>query len=189
VWDARTVSPPDDDPAARESRLHEALLQELMRKSSLCWVRLAGAERERAVWHVWHEGAAYVVSGGSEQPLPGVESAEEAVVVVRTKDTRQRMLAWRAEVGGVAPDSAEYDAVVGELLGARLNLPDLPEARDRWRRECRVTRLRPTGALEEHPGGLPDGELAAAPAPTPATTRRGLPRVLHRRQTRRPDLR
>jgi hypothetical protein len=43
--------------------------------------------------------------------------------------------------------------------------------------------------VEERPGEMPDADLATPPLPTPATTRRGLPRVLHRRQTRRPDLR
>jgi hypothetical protein len=52
-----------------------------------------------------------------------------------------------------------------------------------------VTRLTPTGEIAESPDALPDGDQAAPPVPTPATTRRGLPRVLHRRQTRRPDLR
>ena len=173
-----------DDPA-----LMSALVEELMRKSGLCWVRLAGTDRDRAVWHVWRDGAAYVVSGGSEQPLPGVEDADSATVVVRTKDSRQRLLAWRAAVSTVVPGDRDWDDVVAALVAARLNLRDLDEAATRWARECVVTRLAPTGVVEESPGRQPDEEMAAPPLPTPATTRRGLPRVLHRRQTRRPRLR
>ena len=55
---------------------------------------------------------------------------------------------------------------------------------ERWARECRVLRLEPTGAT----GTLPDGDLSAAPLPTPATTRTpmpaGLPRLLAKRKRR-----
>jgi hypothetical protein len=172
-----------------EQRLLAALVEELMKKSGLCWVRLAGGDRDHAVWHLWQDGAAYVVSGGAEQPLPGVEEAETATVIARTKDSRQRMLAWRADVHTVRPDDPEWDTVVRALVASRLNLPDLHDAANRWARECVVTRLTPTGEVAESPDSLPGGDLAAPPVPTPATTRRGLPRVLHRRQTRRPDLR
>jgi hypothetical protein len=177
---------PDAD---QEQRLHAALVDELMRRSAMCWVRLPDADRDHAVWHVWHEGAAYVVTGGAEQPLPGVASARRATVVARSKETRQRMLAWEAEVAQVRPDDAEWPTVTKALLAARLNLHDLEQAAERWARECVVVRLAPTGVLTEQPGALPEDDRSAPPAPTPATTRRGLPRVVHRRQTRRPDLR
>ena len=166
-----------------------ALVEELMKKSGLCWVRLDGDAREHPVWHVWQNGAAYVVSGGSEQPLPGVDAATGATVVARTKDSRQRLLAWRAAVSTLTPDDADWDTVVRALVGARLNLRDLHDAAGRWARESVVTRLAPTGEVAERPGEPVRDDLAAPPLPTPATTRRGLPRVLHRRQTRRPDLR
>jgi hypothetical protein len=175
--------------ADSDDALLTALVAELMKKSSVCWLRLPGADRDHPVWHIWHEGAAYVVSGGSEQPLPGIDSTDTVTVVARTKDSRQRMLAWRADVSTVRPGDAAWDEVVRAMVGARLNLRDLATAADRWARECVVTRLTPTGIVEERPGEMPDADLATPPLPTPATTRRGLPRVLHRRQTRRPDLR
>jgi hypothetical protein len=183
LWQALTVGADADD------ALLAALVAELMKKSSLCWVRLSGADRDHPVWHIWHEGAAYVVSGGSEQPLPGIDTVDTAIVIARTKDSRQRLLAWRAQVATVCPADPGWDEVVRALVSARLNLRDLDTATVRWARECVVTRLTPTGEVEERPGAMPDGDLAAPPLPTPATTRRGLPRVLHRRQTRRPDLR
>jgi len=172
-----------------EQRLLAALVEELMKKSGLCWVQVARGDRAHAVWHIWQDGSAYVVSGGTEQPLPGIDEAQTATVIARTKDSRQRMLAWDADVHTVRPGEPEWDTVVRALVAARLNLPDLHDAADRWARECVVSRLTPTGEIAERPDALPDGDLAAPPVPTPATTRRGLPRVLHRRQTRRPDLR
>jgi hypothetical protein len=46
----------------------------------------------------------------------------------------------------------------------------------------------PTGEVVESPGALSSDAHLAPPGPTPATTRRGLPRVLHRRSKRRPRL-
>jgi hypothetical protein len=172
-----------------EQRLLVALVEELMKKSDLCWLRLPGADRDRVVWHIWHEGAAYVVSGGSEQPAPGLESVDSVTVVARAKDSRQRMLAWRAEVSTVLPGTPEWDSAVPALVSGRLNLRDLDTAAQRWAEECTVSRLTPSGVVEEQPGAMPDADHAAPPLPTPATTRLRLPRVLHRRQTRRPNLR
>ena len=177
---------PDAD---QEHRVHAALVEELMRRSAMCWVRFPDADRDHAVWHVWHEGAAYVVTGGSEQPLAGAASARRATVVARSKETRQRMLAWEAELSQVSPEHVEWPEVTRALLAARLNLHDLEDAADRWARESVVIRLAPTGVLHEPPSAPPEDDRAAPPAPTSATTRRGLPRVVHRRQTRRPDLR
>lgn len=178
-----------DGDEEQERQLLTALVEELMKKSSLCWLRLPGADRERPIWHVWHDGAAYLVSGGQEQPVPEIGTADTATVIVRTKDTRQRMVAWQARVSTVRPDDEHWDEVVRVLVPARLNLPDLDTAAQRWAEESVVSELRPTGVVQERPGAMPDGELAAAPVPTPATTRGALPRVLHRRQRRGPDLR
>lgn len=174
----------DDD----EQEVTSALVEELMKKSGLCWLRLPGADRDLPVWHIWHEGSAYIVSGPSEQPVPGIEDTDRATVIVRTKDSRQRMAAWLARVTTLHPGDSHWDEVVRALVAARLNLTDMNQAAQRWARECVVTRLAPTGLIEEGPGEMPSGDLAATPLPTPATTRRGLPRVLHRRQSNRPKL-
>jgi hypothetical protein len=110
-------------------------------------------------------------------------------VVSRTKDSRQRLLVWRATVSTVSPGDADWEPVVRALVAARLNLRDLDDAANRWARECVVSRLAPTGEVTERPDAPVADDLAAPPLPTPATTRRGLPRVLHRRQARPPDLR
>ncbi|EME99720.1 hypothetical protein J7W19_21205 [Streptomyces mobaraensis NBRC 13819 = DSM 40847] len=158
-----------------------ALIEEAAKKSGLIWVQ-GPTGPSRALWHVWHEGAALVVGGPGEQPLDGLGLVDggTASVTVRSKDKGGRLVEWTAAVTELAPDGEEWTAAVGELKGKRLNAPDAETIAERWARECRVLRLLPTGAT----ASLPDGSLAAVPLPTPATTRRampaGLPRLLRR---------
>ncbi len=66
--------------------LDRALVEEATKKSGLIWVQGPGSPA-RALWHVWHEGAACVVGDGpGEQPLPGLADGAEAEVTVRSKD-------------------------------------------------------------------------------------------------------
>ncbi|MEU9334208.1 hypothetical protein AB0D49_13775 [Streptomyces sp. NPDC048290] len=164
--------------------LDRALVEEATKKSGLIWVRGPGTA-DRALWHVWHEGAAYVVGDGpGEQPLPGLSDGGTAEVTVRSKDKGGRLVVWTAAVAELAPGGEPWRAAVAELKGKRLNAPDGEAMPDRWQRECRVLRLTPTGATAP----LPDGPLARPPLPSPATTREpapaGLPRLLFKRRAR-----
>ncbi|MET9183898.1 hypothetical protein ABZX63_01370 [Streptomyces tendae] len=165
--------------------LEQALVEEATKKSGLIWVKGAGAPA-RALWHVWHEGAACVVGDGpGEQPLPGLSDGGAAEVTVRSKDKGGRLVSWTARVVELPSGSEAWQAAVGDLKGKRLNAPDGEAMTDRWARECRVLRLEPTGTTAP----LPDASLAEAPLPSPATTRRpapaGLPRLLLKRRKRR----
>ncbi|QPP06717.1 hypothetical protein G4Z16_10285 [Streptomyces bathyalis] len=168
--------------------LDHALIEEASKKSGLIWVR--GPEGPpRALWHVWHDGAVCIVGGGPlEQPLDGLglRDGGTATVSVRSKDKGGRLVVWPARVTELAPHGERWETVVGELRGKRLNAPDFPTLSERWARECRVLRLEPAGVPVEKPGAMPDDSQAAAPLPTPATTRRripvGLPRLLFRRR-------
>ncbi|MGI5378026.1 hypothetical protein ACQEV2_28005 [Streptomyces sp. CA-251387] len=165
--------------------LDQALVEEATKKSGLIWVKGPG-HPARALWHVWHEGAACVVGDGpGEQPLPGLADGAEAEVTVRSKDKGGRLVSWSAKVVELAAGSEQWDAAVAELKGKRLNAPDGEAMPQRWARECRVLRLEPTGATAP----LPEASLAEAPLPTPATTRQpipaGLPRLLMKRRRRK----
>ncbi|MFI1162655.1 hypothetical protein ACH4UM_03360 [Streptomyces sp. NPDC020801] len=165
--------------------LDQALVEEATKKSGLIWVGGPGVPA-RALWHVWHEGAACLVGDGpGEQPLPGLADGASAEVTVRSKDKGGRLVTWAARVVELAPESEAWQAAVAELKGKRLNAPDGEAMTRRWARECRVLRLEPAGALAP----LPDGSLAEAPLPTPATTRRpvpaGLPRLLLKKRRRK----
>lgn len=148
----------------------KALIEEATKKSGLVWLTLPGGASGQSVWHAWHDGAAYVVSGGIEQPVPGIESATEGLVTVRSKDKGSRLVAWKATVSAVAPGTPEWDAVVPVLHGKRLNAPDGEEAPNRWARECRVTKFTPTGELAEGPESRSSDLHAERPRDTPATT-------------------
>ncbi|MFB8270031.1 hypothetical protein ACFC96_25975 [Streptomyces sp. NPDC055955] len=179
---------PDERPStsrsATPSLMDQALVEEATKKSGLIWVRGTFGP-ERALWHVWHEGAANLVGDGpGEQPLPGLTDGGAATVTVRSKDKGGRLVGWAARVVELAPRSEGWEAAVAELKGKRLNAPDGEAMPERWAHECRVLRLEPTGAT------LPPSSdaLAAAPVATEATTRReapaALPRLLLRRKRR-----
>ncbi|WP_055532686.1 hypothetical protein [Streptomyces graminilatus] len=168
-----------------DTLLDRALVEEATKKSGLVWVK-GPAGPSRALWHVWHEGAAVLVGDGpGEQPLPGLVEGAEAEVTVRSKDKGGRLVTWAATVVELAARSPEWEASVAELKGKRLNAPDGEAMTDRWARECRVVRLVPcAGGLRP----LPEGSLAVPPVPTSATTREaipaGLPRLLFKRRKR-----
>lgn len=174
--------------------LERALIEEAARKSGLLWVR--GAEGPAiGLWHVWHEGAACLVGGGpGEQPLRGLPDGGTAMVTVRGKDKGGRLVTFPVRVAELPPDGSGWTSAVEALRAKRLNAPDAPTMTGRWARECRVLRLEPSGPAVEAPGTMPDSSGAAAPVPTPATTRHpvpaGLPRLLLRRgRSARPDRR
>lgn len=123
-----------------------ALVEEATRRSGLVWVRPDGAAHARAVWHAWHDGCAWLVVGGQEQELPGIETAARAQVQVRSHDRGSGLLVtWAAEVTRIEPGSAEWDDAVPVLHRERLNAADGEEQPRRWARESTVLRLRPTG--------------------------------------------
>ena len=159
--------------------LDRALVEEAAKKSGLVWVRV-GDGGDRAVWHVWHEGAVVVVGEGAEQPLHGWKSGDAVTVTARSKDKWGRLVAWPARVEELAPGGEAWAAAVGELKAKRLNSPDHETVTERWARESRVLRLVPAGGSTEQPGAMPDGSHAAVPVATSATTRESAPAALPR---------
>jgi hypothetical protein len=163
-----------------------ALVEEATKRSGLVWLALPDLPQPRAAWHVWHDGAAYVVTGGIEQPLPGLPEAERVTVTVRSKDKGGRIVSWVAAVQEVAPESDEWAAVVPLLAKERLNAPDGEAQTERWAQEAFVMRLTPTGEVTEAPGEMPAGYAAVRPVPSPATSVGRSPFMVGGRR-RRPD--
>ena len=182
--------------------LTAALTAELSKKTGVCWLRYAPSTPEqaasairegehaveRAAWHVWLDGALCLVSGGDEQPLPGIEDARTVEVIMRSKESGGRLLTWVGEASVVRPDDELWEPVTAALVASRLNLDDPASAAAGWAGASVVTRIAPTNATVEQPGAISDDGHRAAPMTTEATTRGALPRILHRRVKRRPRL-
>jgi hypothetical protein len=169
-----------------DEHLHTALVAELAKKAGVCWLRYDG--RTHAVWHVWHDGALCLVSGGDEQPLPDIEDGARVEVVLRSRDNGGRLVTWVGTASVVPPDSELWEPVTAALVPDRLNLPDPAAAPERWAATSVVRRIVPTGELVESPGDLSDDAHREMPVATPATTSGRLPRIVHRRVKRRPRL-
>ncbi len=163
-----------------------ALIAELGKKTGVSWLRYDG--HVHAAWHVWLDDALCLVAGGDEQQLPGIDDAERVEVTMRSKENGGRLVTWVGQPAVVHPDSELWQPVTGALVSERLNLPDLSTAAAQWADRSVVVRIVPTGELLEAPGDLSDDAHLAPPQETSATTRRGLPRILHRRMKHRPRL-
>ncbi|WP_283135587.1 hypothetical protein [Rhizohabitans arisaemae] len=115
------------------------LIEEAAKKSGVLWVG------SRLAWHVWHDGAIYLVTGGAEQRLPGLATTPRTPVTLRSKDSGGALITFEAEVTVVAPGTKEWDAAVPVLAKERLNAPDTESMPARWAAESTVLKLRPTG--------------------------------------------
>jgi hypothetical protein len=158
-----------------EPAVDTALIAEATRKAGLVWLTYGGHDRALPAWHVWLDGAAYVVSGGGEQPLPGIDTVTEALVTVPSKDNRARLTAWTARVTTLRPGDDVWPAATAALAAARLNARDIPNQVARWVDESVVTALTPTaltptGPIVERPDSPSDDAHRAPPPVTPATT-------------------
>jgi hypothetical protein len=127
-----------------------ALIAESAKRSGLLWVRRTGEGSDphvqpRAVWHVWQDGSAYLLTGGGEQPMPaGLDAGgAQAEVTARSKDKGTQLIVWRADVRQVEADSDEWQGLMPALASRRLNSPDGEQAPQRWVRECRLLKLTP----------------------------------------------
>lgn len=119
----------------------DPLLDEAMARSGLVWLTVPGRP-PRAVWHLWHSGCAYVVSGGGEQEVPGLSAARSATVLVRSHERQgDRLASWTALVTVVAPGTPLWEEVAPLLAAGRLNSPDGAAAPGRWARESVLSQL------------------------------------------------
>jgi hypothetical protein len=144
-----------------------ALVEEGAKKSGLLWIALPGLAQPRAAWHIWHDGAVYLVTGGEgEQPLPGLPEAERVTVTLRSKDKGGRLMAFTAKVTLVEPGTEAWDAVIPTLMKERLNAPGHEGQAERWATESYVVRLTP----EDADTGRSDDYATVRPVPTPAST-------------------
>jgi hypothetical protein len=110
------------------------------------WIAIEGQDRPRPAWHIWRPGAAYVVTGTGEQPLPGLDGTGRVTVTVAASQAAGGRVEWTAAVTRVEPGSGEWDEVIGPLVAGRLNAV-LAEGEtspaQRWAASGAVFRLAP----------------------------------------------
>ncbi|MET8053470.1 MULTISPECIES: hypothetical protein [unclassified Streptosporangium] len=114
------------------------VIEEGAKKSSVLWLSL---DRPRLAWHTWYDGAIYLVTGGGEQPLPGLAEADEVRVTLRSKDNGGRLVAFDA--GVEVMDQTKAADAVAALAKERLNAPDGARLVERWAAASQVIRLIP----------------------------------------------
>ncbi|GAA3424888.1 hypothetical protein ACWDTT_35100 [Streptosporangium sandarakinum] len=114
------------------------VIEEGAKKSGILWLSL---DRPRLAWHVWHDGAIYVVTGGGEQDLPGLTEAGQVRVTLRSKDNGARLVSFDADVEVV--DQERSPEAVAALAKERLNAADGAGLTARWAAGSRVVRLTP----------------------------------------------
>ena len=116
-----------------------SLVAEATRRSGVLWLSSPDLA-PTLLWHVWHDGAAYVVCGGDEQPLthPG------AVATVQVRGASgARVVQWEAAVTVVDPGSALWDSVTPVLAAERRNAPSAHGLPERWATSSTVLCLLP----------------------------------------------
>ena len=115
------------------------LVAEASRRSGVLWVS-SPTVAPTLLWHVWHDGAAYVVCGGAEQALAPL--GPTATVAVRAK-AGALVVQWEASVSGVEPGSALWDEVTPLLAAERLNAASVQDLPGQWAATSTVLQLAP----------------------------------------------
>lgn len=146
-----------------------ALIAELAGKSDLVWVTVDG-QPPRPLWNVWHDDAIAVVTGGIEQPDPGLAPGGSVEVILRSRDNWARQVTVKAAVERLEPGTDAWGAAASALHPKRLNPPDGEAQPQRWALESTLWLLRPTSEVAEQPGAMSDDSHRAEPVATEATT-------------------
>lgn len=134
---------PDTEDSPPDNPL-EPLLRDGLVKSGVLWVGPTETET-RPAWFAYVEPHVHLVTGPGEQELLPLE--DEAVLILRAKDTRHRTLVVPARVERLTPEDDRWEPATTALAKARLNAPELPAAMpERWARSATVLALTP--ALE-----------------------------------------
>lgn len=121
----------------------------VMKKSPIVWLTV-GPTTPLLVWCTWHtteEGSGiYLVSGGEEQQIPGLATAESCHVAARSADNHALVVEFETRVSHLSPGTPDYDEITSLLVTKRLNLRDPSAAAERWAATSLLTRLAPQAA-------------------------------------------
>jgi hypothetical protein len=141
------ISVIDTDPPSVDGT-GTAVLAEALKKSTVVWITVPGPDGtgDRAIpaWYGLHDNKVYVLTGGSEQRIPGLAETDRAILTARSKDLQSRVTDTEASARVIPPGDPLFDTLVPILLPRRLNLRDGEAARERWRKECTLVELTPS---------------------------------------------
>jgi hypothetical protein len=130
-----------------------AVLDEALKKSTVVWIEVPGeggtGGRSVPAWYGTLDGRVYVLTGGSEQHIPGLAEAERVVLTARSKELQSLVAEVDAGVRVVPSNDPLFARVVSVLLPRRLNLRDGEQAAERWRTECTLVELTPSAIPAE----------------------------------------
>jgi hypothetical protein len=130
-----------------------AVLDEALKKSTVVWIEVPGeggtGGRAVPAWYGTLDGRVYVLTGGSEQHIPGLAEADRVVLVARSKELQSLVAEVEASARVVPAADPLFARVVPVLLPRRLNLRDGEQAAERWRKECTLVELTPSAIPAE----------------------------------------
>jgi hypothetical protein len=118
-----------------------------LKKGSIVWLDIpqpGGEVVQRPAWYVQEGRTLYVIKGGTEQELPGLERTQRVTVTVKSKDIKATIAELSAGVR-IVDDEAEFERIATLGMGTRLNLVGGQDALERWRSECVMVHLTPLG--------------------------------------------
>lgn len=118
-----------------------------LKKGSIVWLRIPqrdGTSLTRPAWYVQQGKQLFVIKGGDEQQLPGLEDTSAVTLIVKSKEARATIGELDADVR-VVTDADEFERIATMGLGTRLNLTDGPDALERWKATCQLVELTPRG--------------------------------------------
>jgi hypothetical protein len=130
-----------------------AVLEEALKKSTIVWIEVPGeggtGDRAVPAWYGILDGRVYVLTGGSEQHIPGLAETDRVVLAARSKELQSLVAEVEASARVVPPNDPLFARVTPVLLPRRLNLRDGEQAPERWRKASTLVELTPSAIPAE----------------------------------------
>ncbi|MEX2324621.1 MAG: hypothetical protein WD576_02625 [Nitriliruptoraceae bacterium] len=133
------------DSVAGEGVFTEAT-QAALKKSAVCWITIPQGKKKgsvtRPAWYVQQGASLFVLKGGDEQELPGLENAQTVTLTIKSKDIKSTIGTTEADVR-IVTDDDEFERIAAIGMGTRLNLKDGERALERWKQTCVLAEITP----------------------------------------------
>jgi hypothetical protein len=142
----------DEDPPY-QTAADTGVLDEALKKSTVVWIEVPGqggtGGRAVPAWYGTLDGRVYVLTGGSEQRIPGLAEADQVRLVARSKEQQSLVAEVEASARVVPATDPLFARLTTILLPRRLNLRDGEQAAERWRKDCTLVELTPSAIPAE----------------------------------------